>query len=76
MEYTNKAFYDSQQFSSEEIIQQDDEAFLVYFNNKMEHYDTNINTNYLNIKRVLNSLEEDYPMIDITSKYHNDSRFL
>lgn len=54
-------------YKSNEMLNQDIESFIKYTNEKILHYEEDINGFYINIKSVLNSLEEEYPMIDITS---------
>jgi len=64
-EFTNQM--ESDKVSSESTLKQDEELSLRYFSKKMNSYESNINSTYLNIKKVLNQLEHEFPEIDITS---------
>jgi len=59
---------ESDQPSSVISFKKENEYNLRYFSEKLDSYEMNINTTYLNIKHVLNQLEEEFPEIDITSK--------
>jgi hypothetical protein len=61
--------HDSDQLSEDSANRKDNEYYLKYFAEKMSTYEENINTTYYNIKRVLTQLEEEFPEIDMTSKF-------
>jgi hypothetical protein len=55
-------------YTKQDLLNQDNDSFINYMREKMKMYEENINSCYVNIKEIINLLEEEYPMIDITSK--------
>ena len=43
------------------------EYFIKYISEKISSYEENINSSYINIKNIINKLEEEFPQIDVNS---------